>query len=158
MMKSLRFIDMSVPEQHDHQEESDSICINSSEESMANFEIEEEVQKVRHQVEFKKSSCSTKISDIQGIIFGGISSRFWIYRKHMCSLEYNKLKYDTLSAKKARRTVLPFYSWQCISLQLKNRCIDLVIKNEENMDLFIRLLVISMNTIDGQKNSAEPHI
>ena len=74
----------------------------------------------------------------------------------MCSLDYNKIKNDSLNVKKARRTVLPFYSWQCISLELKDRCVDLVIKNEHNMDMFIRFLILSLNTIDGCKNSAEP--
>ena len=34
--------------------------------------------------------------------------------------------------------------------------IDLVIKNEKNMDLFIRFLVTSLNTIDGIRDSAKP--
>ena len=46
-LQNLKFIDQSVPEQHDHQEESDSVCINSSEESMAQFDIEEEVKKIQ---------------------------------------------------------------------------------------------------------------
>jgi len=33
--------------------------------------------------EYKKSSASCNLSDIQGIIIGGISSRFWMLRKHM---------------------------------------------------------------------------
>jgi hypothetical protein len=35
---------------------------------------------------FKKSSCSCHVDEIQGIIFGGISSRFWMLRKHINSL------------------------------------------------------------------------
>lgn len=30
-----------------------------------------------------KSSGSCRIEDIQGIIFGGLSSRFWMLRKHI---------------------------------------------------------------------------
>lgn len=29
------------------------------------------------------SSCSCKLADIKGILFGGISSRFWLMRKHL---------------------------------------------------------------------------
>jgi len=36
------------------------------------------------------SNASFKISDIQGLIYGGISSRFWMYRKHMCQIEVNE--------------------------------------------------------------------
>lgn len=33
------------------------------------------------------SSASTKIEDIEGLIFGGLSSRFWMFRKHMICLD-----------------------------------------------------------------------
>ena len=49
---------------------------------------------------------------------------------------------------------VPFYSWQCITLQLARRQIDLVIENENMMIQFIKLLVHKMNTIDGNKDSA----
>ena len=39
---------------------------------------------------------------------------------------------------------------------MKNREIDLVIKNERDMDEFIMIIVKHMNTLDGHKNSAEP--
>ena len=154
-LDTLKFYDYSIPEGHDHHEVSDSVILNSDEEKDQDFDLDEEIRKIKAQYQFVKSSCSTKISDIEGIVFGGTSSRFWIYRKHKCSLDFNLIKNDTLSTKKARRTSLPFYSWQCISLYLKDRSVDLVIKNEKNMDLFIRFLVMSLNTIDGNKDSAE---
>jgi hypothetical protein len=40
------------------------------------------------------SSSSCSISDIEGMLIGGQSSRFWIYRKHMISMEYDILKFD----------------------------------------------------------------
>ena len=49
---------------------------------------------------------------------------------------------------------LPFYSWNCITFQMANRDIDLVIKNEEEMFLLIQYLSYKMKTIDGIKNSA----
>lgn len=48
-----------------------------------------------------------------------------------------------------------FYAWQCITLQLKSRDIDLVIPLDEDMDCFIEVLVENMNTVDGKKDSAE---
>lgn len=51
---------------------------------------------------------------------------------------------------------LPFYSWQCITLTLKNRDIDLVIPEEKIMDMLIKLLIFKTNTIDGVKDSAQP--
>jgi len=32
------------------------------------------------------SSASTYVSDIKGICFGGINSRFWMLRKHFSSM------------------------------------------------------------------------
>ena len=52
----------------------------------------------------KVSSASTYISDIKGMIFGGIQSRFWMFRKHFNSMSPYELKY------------VPFHSWECISL------------------------------------------
>ena len=54
---------------------------------------------------YTKSSCSTDVENIQGIIFGGISSRFWLLRKHINSIE---------SVSDLQQ--LPFFSWDCITL------------------------------------------
>ena len=94
--------------------------------------------------DLKKSSASCKISEIQQIIYGGTSSRFWMLRKHL----------NTLSQKDYVNNKVPFFSWQCITLQLPRRQIDLVIQNENMMTAFIKLLVHKMNTIDGNKDSA----
>jgi hypothetical protein len=50
---------------------------------------------------------------------------------------------------------LPFNAWECISLTLGNRDIDLVIKEESIMDMFLKLLIHNTNSIDGQRGSAE---
>lgn len=157
-LDDLKFYDSTLPEMHDHQEPSDSCELSSDDECMADFSLQEEVKRIKSQYHFKMSSSSTDITDIQGIIYGGITSRFWIYRKHMCSLDFSIISNDSTNVKKSRRKILPFYAWQCITLVLKDRMVDLVIKNEKNMDLFIRFLVISLNTIDGYKNTAEPYI
>lgn len=43
---------------------------------------------------YAPSSSSCHINDIEGMLVGGQSSRFWIYRKHMISMEYDILKFD----------------------------------------------------------------
>lgn len=56
---------------------------------------------------------------------------------------------------------IPFYAWQCITLQLKHMMVDLVIKNQEDMDDFLMILIDAMKTVDGNKGSikvAETHI
>ena len=67
---------------------------------------------------------SFDLSEIKGLIFGGQSSRFWILRRHVNALDKSKFYKDEL----------PFYAWQCLTLQLENREIDLVIKDEKEMD------------------------
>ena len=37
---------------------------------------------------------------------------------------------------------------------LKHRDVDLVIKDQKNMDRFLKFLVFHMNTVDGNKDSA----
>lgn len=52
------------------------------------------------------------------------------------------------------RFSFPFFAWQCLTLEMGGRNIDLVIKNDEDMTLLIRYLIQAMNTCDGKANSA----
>ena len=49
---------------------------------------------------------------------------------------------------------MPFYSWQCITLQLNHRDVDLVIRDEQDMNKFLKLIINKMKTVDGNKDSA----
>ena len=49
---------------------------------------------------------------------------------------------------------LPFYSWECITLVLQTRKIFLIIQNEPIMIKFIKLLIETLNTVDGSRGSA----
>jgi hypothetical protein len=90
------------------------------------------------EMKWTTSSASCKLKNIKGIMFGGISSRFWMLRKHVNSLSKNDLKWGKV----------PFYSWECITINMENRdiskklivLIDLVIKNEEDMMKLIALI------------------
>lgn len=88
------------------------------------------------------SSASCKLDDIIGIIYGGSSSRFWMLRKHVNCLPRGMLGN------------LPFFSWNCLTLQLRNRDIDLVIKGLDDMRTLLKFLVYKMQTADGSKGSA----
>ena len=48
---------------------------------------------------------------------------------------------------------IPFLSWQCITLQLKHRDVDLVIKNQKEMDYLLKFLIYEINTINGKRDS-----
>lgn len=84
-----------------------------------------------------KSSASCRLSDIEGILFGGSNARFWMLRKHFNSMTREELKYA------------PFYSWHCISIQLNNREVNLCILNERDMTLLLKLILNNMYTMDG---------
>ena len=65
--------------------------------------------------EKSKSNSSCLISDINSITYGGFTSRFWVSRKHICSMETEELN------------DLPFYCWDCLTIETKHRDINLVI-------------------------------
>jgi hypothetical protein len=86
------------------------------------------------EMKWTTSSASCKLKNIKGIMYGGISSRFWMLRKHINSLTVDELKWGQV----------PFYSWECITLNMENRDIDLVIKDEEDMMKLIALVTFSI--------------
>jgi len=45
---------------------------------------------------------------------------------------------------------LPFFAWNCITIKLNNRDVDLVIKDENQMVIFIKFLIFKMRTLDGK--------
>ena len=48
---------------------------------------------------------------------------------------------------------LPFYAWECINFQLKDRDIDLVIKSEKDMKLVLQFLIIKLKSYNGKPGS-----
>ena len=78
-----------------------------------------------------KSAASCKLSEIRGIIFGGISSRFWMLRVHINSIPIYSI----------RKGIMPFQCWECITLEMDTKNVDLVIKNEKEMTMLITLVI-----------------
>ena len=50
---------------------------------------------------------------------------------------------------------LQFYSWECITLEKEIRNINLVIKDQSQMDLFLKFLIYRLETIDGNVGSGK---
>lgn len=75
-------------------------------------------------------------------MFGGLSSRFWMLRKYINNQNDKQFK------------KLPFYSWNCLTLFLKHREVDLVIKDEVDMENLIKFLICRLKTIDGNRGTA----
>lgn len=94
--------------------------------------------------EKKLSYASCPVDQIQGFVYGPFCSRFWMMRKHINSLTDIKSKEN-----------LPFYAWQCLSLRLETRNIDLVILDPGEMLMILRFLILSLKTVDGLRNTAK---
>jgi hypothetical protein len=62
-----------------------------------------------------ESQASCAVAGIRGFLYGGFSSRFWMLRKHINSMERQKL------------CTIPFHNWECITLELQYRDVDIVI-------------------------------
>ena len=58
------------------------------------------------QFETYHSTSTCLVSDIEGIIYGGLSSRFWMLRK----------LFNTYDKKCINNGELPYYAWECITL------------------------------------------
>lgn len=98
-----------------------------------------------HDIFQVRSSASHRIDDIKVITFGGMSSRFWVLRKH---ISYMPKGYLTSRS-------MPFFAWQCISLTLSHREVDIVIKEEKDQNNFVKYILYKMRTIDGRAGSAD---
>jgi len=108
------------------------------------FEIKELVRR-RNKTKYfmKKSKASCSMDDVHGFIYGGMSARFWMMRKHINLLS----KEDLIN--------LPLYSWECITILTKYRTIDLLIKNQSDMFDLLYFLISKLKTIDGNAGSAK---
>ena len=105
-------------------------------------ELDEELDNIKFNDQVSTASCFIK--DIKYIMFGGFSSRFWMHRK------------DIISTPIKEQHKIPFLSWQCLTLVTSTRYIDLVIKDEQDMEKIIKYLIFSMKTVDGKRDSAVP--
>ena len=49
----------------------------------------------------------------------------------------------------------PFYAWNCLTLSIANlNDIYIIIKNEQAMEDFIKMLIFKMDTLDGRRGTA----
>ena len=53
---------------------------------------------------------------------------------------------------------LPFYCWECITINTEQRDIDLVIKNEKDMMFLIEFLLVSLKSLDGKRDTAKEFV
>ena len=80
-----------------------------------------------------------------GLIFGAVTSRFWLYRKHM--------NYILPKTFRVHKEEIPFYAWECLTIEMNNRKVALVIKKESQMMMLIKFIVYRINSVDGIKDT-----
>ena len=86
------------------------------------------------------SSSSCYLDEIENFVYGPFTSRFWMLRKHMLLLDHSK----------CCTSDQPFYAWDCITISIRDKWdLHLLIKNEKIMSMFIKLLIHSMESVDG---------
>jgi len=49
---------------------------------------------------------------------------------------------------------IPFYSWECLTIESTKREINLVIQDENDMKMILMFLIYTLKTIDGKRRSA----
>lgn len=90
------------------------------------------------------------IEEVQGFVFGAFSSRFWVLRRGINEILANE---RAVTNKKELQQALPFYAWECVTIQLVDRNIDLVFRNDVHMQLFLKVLILALDSFDSQANS-----
>ena len=125
-----------------------------------NEEYRRHFESIQNQYIQKESECGCRIDAIKGIIFGGLSSRFWLYRKHVIYQDSHvesmdgydfKLSKNYKTPQQVQRA--PFYSWECLTLELEGRSVDLVIKDETDMMNFIKFLIMKLDMVNNVPGS-----
>jgi hypothetical protein len=61
---------------------------------------------------------------------------------------------NSINPLKYASSEVAFYAWECLTLQLKHRDLNLVIKDEKDMERLLKFLIYQLNTIDGKKDSS----
>ena len=99
-------------------------------------------------LKYHESQKSCKVADIESLVYGPLTSRFWILRKHIC-----------LSSQRQLLMNMSFYAWDCLTICVKNQeDICLIIRDERMMMRFLQFLIFELKTIDGRRDSAIPFI
>jgi len=66
---------------------------------------------------------------------------FDIIRKYLLAFPHSKVE------------LAPFASWNCLTIRMKDKDIDIMIKKESHLRALIKFLIFSLKTMDGTPNT-----
>lgn len=82
-------------------------------------------------------------------MFGAFSTRFQMFKNSI-----NEIIAQQDEPKKIDE-LMPFYAWECLTIQFKRRDLDIVIKDELQMEILLKFLIMETNSFDSNKDSLE---
>ena len=88
----------------------------------------------------KKSPSLYKLEHVSGFIYGGMATKFWMQRQAVLDRLIHSMKNSTKDKDIGKN--LPLFNWECITIQLQRRDLDLVVKNELDMEILIKYLIV----------------
>ena len=100
--------------------------------------------------ELRDCTKEFRIEDVQGFVFGGFASRFWVQRRGINEIIAHE---KAAGHGKALDHILPYYAWECITIQLPDRNIDLVVREEIHMQLLLKVLILALDSFDSHAGS-----
>lgn len=100
-------------------------------------------------VQNKTKLWQFELSDITGFIFGANSVRFWMQRQAINEI------ISTKRNQKECEDMLPYFSWECLTIQFKRRDVDIVVRDELQMEILLKFLIQVTNSFDGNTNSLD---
>lgn len=48
---------------------------------------------------------------------------------------------------------MPLFAWQCLSISLKHRDIDISFKSQREQNNFVKFMLYKLNTVDGRRDN-----
>ena len=91
-----------MPDRHENHDlrDIDEYAVNCTRDpdewkDLPEFDEKKHLELLKDRYNFSDSSSSCQVKNILGLIYGGFTSRFWIYRKHLSMLDHDFVKRDT---------------------------------------------------------------
>ena len=90
-----------------------------------------------------------KLNDITGFMYGACSTRFQMFKNSINEIIAQSDDIKNIDS------LMPFYAWECLTIQFKRRDLDIVVKDEQQMEILLKFLIMETNSFDSNRNSLD---